>query len=124
MNNVRYFWSGPQGHFYTDRLDAGEKIVKHLPEGEDYTATDLQPDAPKDVELTPFPPYGDLMTAEEFITEVKRGSFIPYDGDRYWATATGESRLNVWETLQNSRDMKVWETKKPEWATHVMWYNR
>lgn len=38
--------------------------------------------------------------------------FIPYDGDGYWATATHESR------------MSVWRFDKPEWATHVAWYNK
>lgn len=112
MNKARYFWSGASGHFYTDTLDAGEKIVKHLPDGEDYTATDLQEVPKTDVNFKPFPPYpyGNLMTAEEFKYEVIRCTLNRSSGNGYWSSATGESNLSVWNV------------KKPAWATHVMWY--
>lgn len=49
----KYFWSGASGHFYTNTLEQGEMIVKHLPDGDDYTATELtQPKAdPRKAEL-------------------------------------------------------------------------
>jgi len=49
----RYFWSGASGHFYTNTLEQGEMIVKHLPDSDDYTATELttpKPD-PRKAEL-------------------------------------------------------------------------
>ena len=44
----KYFWSGASGHFYTNTLEQGEMIVKHLPDSDDYTATELT--SPKDNE--------------------------------------------------------------------------
>lgn len=57
--------------------------------------------------------YGDLMEAQEWIDNRDSGGFIPYDGDGYWCTSTQKSNLEVWDC----------ETK-PEWATHVLWYNK
>jgi hypothetical protein len=56
---------------------------------------------------------GDLFTVEEFAANVEAGGFIRSDGDGYWATAEGYS----W-------DHSVWSTPKPDWATHVAWFNR
>ena len=55
---------------------------------------------------------GDLMTVKEFISHRDARVFLPYDGSGNWATATHESNWSVW-TIE-----------KPEWATHVMWYNK
>ena len=65
-----------------------------------------------DVKLKPLSSYGEHMSVKEFASYVKVGAFIPDDGDGYWATETEMS------------DLCVWSTRKPEWATHVMWYNR
>lgn len=64
------------------------------------------------VELTELTTYGHHMSADEFLQFVKDGMFIPYDGDGFWSTDIGESRLGVWDT------------PRPDWATHVMWYNK
>lgn len=40
-NRLNIFWSGPHGHFYTDTLDQGEAILRHLMDGDEYTATRL-----------------------------------------------------------------------------------
>lgn len=67
-------------------------------------------DKPK---FVPIPTrYGVLMDVVEFRDCVRCGAFIPDDGIGFWATATLESNQGVWST------------KRPEWATHVMWYNR
>lgn len=54
---------------------------------------------------------GDLLTVEEFNKHLDKGSIICDDGDGYWATETKKS------------DESVWIVDKPEWATHVIWYN-
>jgi hypothetical protein len=64
------------------------------------------------IELIPIREYTELFTIKEFAEDVKLGCLIPYDGDGYWATETQQSHLCVWDT------------PKPEWATHVAWYNR
>jgi hypothetical protein len=63
--------------------------------------------------MEPIPEFGDLMLAEEFAANVQCGAFIPYDGDGTWATETTEDV-----------DSNVWKDQRPEWATHVVWYNR
>jgi hypothetical protein len=65
------------------------------------------------MKLDPLSDYGDLIPLEEFLLCVKNNCFIPYDGDGYWATKEG--------MLQGSN---VWTLEPPEWATHVMWFNR
>lgn len=62
--------------------------------------------------------YGDLMTAEEFIDTVEVGGFIPYDGDGYWSNGTHHSHeLSVWDDNNKL-------SKRPQGATHVIWFNR
>jgi hypothetical protein len=62
--------------------------------------------------LEPNPGYGELFTAEDFLKEIQRGSIIPYeDGSAYWATST-------------HHEQKRYTAVKPEWATHVMWFNK
>lgn len=63
--------------------------------------------------MQPIPKYGDLITIEEFKQCVQCGAFIPYDGDGCYAT---ETRMDD--------DSNVWMDDAPDWATHVMWFNR
>lgn len=53
----------------------------------------------------------DLMTIADYIEAVDRGFLSSDDGSGYWATATGKSSISV-------------NRKQPEWATHVMWFNK
>jgi hypothetical protein len=55
---------------------------------------------------------GDLLTVDEFEQCRRTSGFIRSDGDGYWATAEGRSM-----------DHSVWSTPKPDWATHVAWFN-
>jgi hypothetical protein len=64
-------------------------------------------------DLKPLPDYGDLIPVDDWLASAKGGAFIPYDGDGHWATAKG---------MDDRSD--VWGSKPPEWATHVMWFNR
>lgn len=52
-----------------------------------------------------------LMTAEEFMDYEDSGAIIPDDGHGYWATDKQVSKVSCW-------------AEKPEWATHVCWYNK
>jgi hypothetical protein len=66
----------------------------------------------EEVKLTPIDPeIGELMTVEEFIDGVACNGITPDDGIGYWATASQESMNPCWEP-------------RPQWATHVMWYNK
>lgn len=62
-----------------------------------------------------FPDYGDLMSVDEFAQSVEDGSFIDYDGYGYWAVADKMSDVVVRPSTVDD---------KPEWATHVIWFNR
>lgn len=64
--------------------------------------------------LEPIPEYCDLMPLKSWQDSAKAGSFIPYDGDGYWATSAGMDRAtDVWAGGE-----------PPAWATHVAWFNR
>lgn len=54
---------------------------------------------------------GDLLTAEEF--EADCLTFSPEDGSGYWATVDGFDRHS-----------NVRTTSRPDWATHVAWFNK
>ncbi len=58
-----------------------------------------------------FPEYGDVFTLEDWDKSVVAGAFIPDDGDGYWATEKQYAHISVWDT-------------KPDWATHVVWFNK
>jgi hypothetical protein len=59
-----------------------------------------------------IPDYADVYTVEEFEQHVNSGAITDYDGSGYWATEKEDCGLSVWSTV------------KPEWATHVTWYNK
>lgn len=52
-----------------------------------------------------------LMSAEDFLDDADSGCLISDDGSGYWATETMVSEVSCW-------------ADKPEWATHVCWYNK
>ena len=65
--------------------------------------------------LEPIPAYGDHMSAIEFSELVSCGMFTSYDGSGYWAT---ESKMDSSTNVFNNAE------PKPEWATHVVWFNK
>jgi len=67
----------------------------------------------KTVNMVPLPNYGDLIPLEEWKSYVSQHSLIPYDGSGCWATS---------DAMDDHSD--VWNHDQPEWATHVMWFNR
>lgn len=79
---------------------------------QDKHETVLNDDTHDAFELKPIPDYVHVFTAEEFENEDESGNLNSDDGLGYWATELGESRLGVWSV------------HRPEWATHVTWYNK
>ena len=65
----------------------------------------------------PLPDHGDHMTIEDFASAVKSGGFIDYDGHGCLATHDKCSNRII-------RPSEMAKTQIPEWATHVMWFNR
>ncbi|ADP02624.1 hypothetical protein [Salmonella phage PVPSE1] len=62
--------------------------------------------------LRPIPNYADVMDVHSWDCCVKCGAFIPDDGNGYWCPDENyESDISCW-------------SPRPEWATHVAWYNR
>lgn len=61
----------------------------------------------------------DLMTWEEFMDCVESGFFIDYDGHGELATSDSVSDVRVYPSEAGRPDYK-----RPDWATHVVWYNR
>jgi hypothetical protein len=61
--------------------------------------------------------FGYLMPLQEWKDCVKCGGFIDYDGYGELATETQTSNMMI-----SPSEMKNYNF--PEWATHIMWYNR
>lgn len=65
--------------------------------------------------------YGDLYSIKDFSKYCKCGAFCDDDGHGYLATDSQESNMRI-----KPSDLFDPEYVKniPEWATHVMWFNR
>jgi hypothetical protein len=74
----------------------------------------------KKVEFEDIPDYGDLMTMEEWISCVRCGCFIDYDGTGYLALENKMSR----EEIQPSEVSKRGFVEKTKNYTHVIWFNK
>ena len=68
--------------------------------------------------IAPLPSFGDLMTLETFTKAVRVGGFIDYDGSGYYAT------LTEYATNYHVKPSRLSSDKTPEWATHIIWFNR
>lgn len=71
----------------------------------------------KELKFEPHNEWGDLMTLQDFLGCVECGAFIDYDGYGELATATTVSNIEI-----SPSEVKRFEF--PEWATHILWYNR
>lgn len=60
----------------------------------------------------------DLYTIDEFKEMVACGALVDYDGMGNWATAT-HYQNGPWIYPSS-----IGITNPPEWATHVVWYNK
>ncbi len=78
--------------------------------------------------LEPHPNYGDLMTIDEFKKAVEDGMFIDFDGYGNWATKTEYELPSNVKPSHFYKPVKVAGHNlidlKPEWATHILWFNR
>lgn len=63
--------------------------------------------------LKKIPDYAEIMTAEEWEKAVEAGAYIPYDGSGYWAIKDKGMDTNTYCF-----------GPKPDWATHVAWFNK
>ncbi len=71
-----------------------------------------------EIELEPWPDYGDKFTIDEFVQEVRNGNFINYDGSGYYATEQGMSRIPA---IPSEIGYTRWGMKG---FTHVAWFNK
>ncbi len=62
---------------------------------------------------------GDCMTMAKWIVCVRSGGFIDYDGFGELASENQVSDLQV-----SPSDITALKLPMPDWATHVIWYNR
>lgn len=65
-------------------------------------------------ELEDIPEYGDHMTVKQMLCAIQSGAFIDYDGCGNYATGNKMSHLEFKPSTFNP----------PNWATHVVWFNR
>ena len=73
----------------------------------------------KQVNFEPVDSDDDIYTFEEFQACVDDHWFIDYDGFGEWATEKKKSNFTV-----RPSDIAKPGFEKPEWVTHVVWYNR
>ena len=60
---------------------------------------------------------GQLMTIDDFATQVRIHAFVDDDGFGEWATIDGTSGIRIYPSM-------FLTAVAPTWATHVAWYNR
>lgn len=74
---------------------------------------ELKVKAGPSIHLKPFSGSDErcLMTAAEFEEGEESGGLTSEDGSGYWATATQRSDIST-------------SQPRPDWATHVVWFNR
>lgn len=71
-----------------------------------------KPEAAPSNDFVDHPYYGDVMKASVWEEQVRNGMFTPDDGIGYWATET-----------KMRPDTDCFDGC-PEWATHVVWFNK
>lgn len=72
------------------------------------------------VELEEHPSYGDVFTKEDFIEMCQDGGIINSDGSGNLGTSTGIAEGYHVDPFRIAHDSFDW----PEWATHVVWFNK
>lgn len=94
----------------------------------DWVDITLDPDAPS-IKYTPIDGapadiekgelFGDHMTMEDWINCVKSGGFVDSDGDGVLATSLHETNISISPSF-----VTLLELSMPDWATHVVWFNK
>ncbi len=95
------------GYYYDDYEKAVAKFEERSRE-----MTNHHERIPMIIFTEEIPEYGDLMTLEEFLHDVKDGCITDYDGTGHWSNG-----------FSMSREGNVFG-KTPEGATHVVWFNK
>jgi hypothetical protein len=99
------------------RTDDAMKRLAEVIKKDWETSTELhQADG---VAFKPTEPDDDNYTREEWLGAVDSAGFIDYDGFGYLATATETSNITIYPS-----DITCFKVKLPDWATHIIWYNR
>lgn len=62
------------------------------------------------IKFEPIPDYADVFDLEEWDSVRACGGIIPNDGCGFWCKGGQESTVDCFAT-------------RPDWATHVAWYN-
>ena len=65
----------------------------------------------------PSAEYGDIMPLKKWIKNCNAGGFIDYDGHGELATVDKCSNISIWPSIRHTM-------KYPDWATHIVWYNK
>jgi hypothetical protein len=117
-------WSGSRWKPYNSTA-SWLRILKHSPAerifvGENPTLASKLKKVIYIMKLVPLDEFGDLIPINEFFDAVKHDFFIDYDGVGHWAT---EKEMDKDEEVYPSKVVKDGYVK-PEWATHVIWYNQ
>jgi hypothetical protein len=73
----------------------------------------------KNTKFRDIEPNSDHQKWEEFKESCEGGNFIDYDGYGEFATDKQVSNISVLPSEANDPQFE-----KPNWATHVVWYNR
>lgn len=67
--------------------------------------------------MYPIGDFGDLMEWKDFVKSVKAGDLSDDDGSATLATSSMMSGIDV-------EPSELHLFKRPDWATHVVWYNK
>lgn len=71
----------------------------------------------ENIKMEKLPNYGEHMTVRKFISYVKSGCFIDYDGYGNYATKSQMSNISVYPS-----EIERGEVNKN--FTHIVWFNR
>lgn len=113
---LQFFFRSYYIEEYTDRDtdgdDAAQQIIQlHL------GAPDLVWFKVMVVTFGGIPNYGNVYTMDQFKSMVEAGRFIDRDGHGNLASEDECSNVQI-------RPFEVYHRAIPDWATHVVWYNR
>jgi len=82
------------------------------------------------IPANPHPDFGDLFTFEQFVKDCDGGCLIDYDGTGRFATADGETDINVKPSDVTIKPSELYESgvsgrfRFQTTFSHVMWYNK
>lgn len=68
--------------------------------------------------------FGDPIPVKEWVELARNGSFIDYDGHGNFATQLKDSEWIVGTPNVYPSDIKIYDLIPPDFATHVIWYNK